>query len=78
MINSIILTISLSSENSLQSESNDDIRGIKLTVLDEKKPCSTEAKFYTILQGKTVLPTVHGYSHCSALLHQDRSCIGLL
>ena len=28
--------------------------------------------------GKTVLSTVHGCSHCSALLYQDRSCIGLL
>ena len=52
MINSIILTISLSSENSLQSESNDDIRGIKLTVLDGKKPCSTEAKsLYNLATG---------------------------
>ena len=46
--------------------------------MERNHACSTEAKFCTILLGKTVLPTVHGYSHCSALLHQVRSCIGLL
>ena len=65
-----------SREKSLQSESNGDIRGIKLPVLDGKKPCSTEEKSLYNLAGK-VLPTGHGCSQCS-LLYQDRTCIGLL
>ena len=44
----------------------------------ERNHVQLKRNLYTILLGKTVLPTVHGCSQCSPLLHQDRSCIGLL
>ena len=44
----------------------------------ERNHVQLKRNLYTILLGKTVLPIVHGCSHCSALLYQDRSCIGLL
>ena len=49
-----------------------------MTVLDGKNHVQLKRNLYTILLGKTVLLAVHGCSQCSALLHQNRSCIGLL